>query len=136
MKTTRIIVILAALLALAADWPQWRGPDRNDVSKETGLLKTWPKEGPKLLWTFKNAGVGYSGPAIVGDTLYCAGGRGDTEFLFAIDVATGQEKWSAKIGPLFHWKANVWNAGPSATPAVDGDRVYALGGQGELIAVD
>lgn len=137
MKTTRIIVTLAALSAIAADWPQWRGPNRDDVSKETGLLKTWPKEGPKLLWTFKNAGVGYSGPAIVGDTLYCAGGRGDTEFLFALDAKTGTEKWSAKIGPLFDWAiGNEWNAGPGATPAVDGNRVYALGGQGELVAVD
>src|ERR1700687_25049 len=53
----------------AADWPQWRGPDRNDISRETGLLKKWPKDGPPLLWTYKNAGNGYSGPAVVGDRL-------------------------------------------------------------------
>ena len=53
------VCALAALALLAgADWPQWRGPDRTDVSKETGLLKTWPKGGPKLLWTFEHAGIG------------------------------------------------------------------------------
>src|SRR5262249_6922047 len=52
---------------LKGEWPQWRGPDRSDVSKETGLLTSWPKEGPKLLWTYESAGVGFSGPAIVGN---------------------------------------------------------------------
>jgi len=66
-----------------ADWPQWRGPDRNDVSKETGLLKKWPKQGPQLLWTYKNAGTGYSAPALVGDRLYLLGARGGDEYVYA-----------------------------------------------------
>src|SRR5712692_4174909 len=70
----------------AADWPQFRGPDRDGVSKETGLLKNWPKDGPKLLWTYSNAGVGYSGPAIVGDRLYTIGARGNTEYVIALDL--------------------------------------------------
>lgn len=111
-------------------WPQWRGPDRSDVSKETGLLKSWPAGGPKRLWLFRNAGQGYSGPAIVGTNLFTMGGRDGTEYLLAIDAETGQERWAAKVGAELK---NGWGDGPRGTPAVDGDRVYAMGGQGSLI---
>src|SRR5262245_32009670 len=128
--------------AIADDWPQFRGPNRDDVSKETGLLKQWPKEGPKPLWTYKNAGVGYSGPAIAGDRLYTMGARGDSEYVFALDLKTAKDKnvrelWAAKIGPIFRWpRGNNWNEGPSATPTVNGNLVFALSGQGELVCVD
>src|SRR5688500_236902 len=83
------------------DWPQWRGPNRDGVSEETGLLKEWPAGGPKLLWTFDTAGLGYSSYAIVGDTLYTMGGEdeanGNQEFVLAIDVTTGKEKWRTPI---------------------------------------
>jgi outer membrane protein assembly factor BamB len=127
-------VLVLALPARADDWPQWRGPDRSGVSKEKGLLKQWPKEGPKLLWTYTDAGHGYSQGAVVGDRLYTMGGRGDTEYLFALDVASGKQVWAAKIGPFF--EGTQWNAGPSATPTVDGSLVYGLGGQGILVCVD
>ena len=133
------IALLAALFALAADWPQYRGPSRDGSSKETGLLQEWPKGGPKLLWTFTDAGVGYSGPAIVGDKLFMAGGRGTDDVLFALDLkaeGTPKELWSAKIGPLFNWKGNSWNTGPNVSPTVDGDLVFALGGLGDLICVE
>ena len=64
--STLLLAAVAVCSAYAADWPQFRGPERNNVSKETGLLKKWPADGPKLRWTFKDAGVGYSGPAVVG----------------------------------------------------------------------
>jgi outer membrane protein assembly factor BamB len=136
---TRALVMAACLLALSAradDWPQFRGPDRDNVSKEKGLLKKWPAGGPKLAWTYKDAGTGYSGPAIVGDTLYILGARGDDEFLIALDLTKNPpaEKWPAvKIGPTFTWKGNQWNRGPSTTPTVDGDLVFALGAQGDLV---
>jgi outer membrane protein assembly factor BamB len=139
---TRLVLILYLVIATlpvhAADWPQWRGPNRDDISKETGLLQSWPKEGPKLLWTFKDAGVGYSGPAIVGDRLFLMGARGDSEYAYALDLKQSppKELWAAKIGPKFTWKGNLWNAGPSATPTVDGGFVYALGGQGDLVCVE
>lgn len=137
----------AALIGLglmtlpAADWPQFRGPLRDGVSRETDLLKSWPASGPKLAWTYTGAGVGYSGPAVVGDRLYMCGGRGPDEFVFVLDLKTAangnvREFWSTKIGPLFQWKGNNWNAGPNATPTVDGELVYALGGQGELLCVE
>src|SRR5262245_42084735 len=122
-----------SLVARADDWPQWRGPNRDDVSKETGLLKSWPKDGPKLLWTFDKAGVGFSGPAVVGDRLYTMGGRDDKSFVFALDVKTGKEIWACPIGKVFK---NGWGDGPAGTPTIDGDFLYALDRQGELICVE
>ena len=137
----RIAFLVFPLAAIAADWPQYRGPNRDDVSLETGLLKAWPAGGPGLLWTFTDAGVGYSGPAIVDERLFLTGGRGDKEFLFALDLksirdGTVRELWAVEIGPLFEFKSNKWSAGPSATPTVDGDRVFAVGGNGDLVCVD
>lgn len=138
-----IAFLPAAILALAvtgADWPQYRGPNRDGVSHETNLLPEWPAGGPRLLWTYDGAGVGYAGPAIVGDRLYLAGGRDDAEYVFALDLkaaAGGQTTmvWKTKIGPVFTWKGNTWNAGPNVTPTVDGELVYALGGFGDLVCV-
>src|SRR5947209_18948897 len=126
----RFAILLAACLGLfpvvlrAGDWPQWRGLNRDGLAQETGLLKDWPKEGPPLRWTYTNAGLGYSGPAVVGDRLFLMGARDGTEIVFALDLKSAQgsavkELWSTKIGPLFTWKGNNWNAGPNATPTVD-----------------
>ena len=133
------LAALAAPLPLgAADWPQWNGPQRDNISRETGLLKEWPEGGPKLLWTYKDAGAGYSSPAIVGDRLYLTGARGDSEFLFALDLKASppNEVWAVKLGPTFSWKGNSWNVGPSAAPAVEGGLVYALGGLGDLVCAE
>ena len=118
-------------LAAADDWPQWRGPHRDDVSRETGLLKTW-KDEPKLLWTFRDAGAGYSAPAVVGDTLYCMGADDNTDNIYAIDLKSQSKKWSTPIGP----RAKLDRGdGPRGAPAVDGDLVFAIGSQGNLICV-
>jgi outer membrane protein assembly factor BamB len=114
----------------AGDWPGWRGPDRSDVSREKGLLKDWPDDGPKQLWLFQDAGLGYSGFAVVGDTLYTLGSRDDVEQLIALNVADGKEKWATPLGPRLE---NDWGDGPRDTPTVDGDRVYALSAPGQLI---
>ncbi len=137
-----VTVLLAAPLTLfAADWPQFRGPGRDGVSGEKGLRSSWPAEGPPLLWTFAKAGVGYAGPAVVGDRLYTLGGRGDAEFVFALDLnnireAAPAELWAVRVGPLFTWKGNDWNAGPNVTPTVDGELLFALGGHGDLVCVE
>src|SRR2546430_11370239 len=112
------------------EWRQWRGPDRTDVSRETGLLKEWPAGGPKRVWLFKNAGNGYSGPAIVNGKLFTMGTRDGAEILIALNADTGDELWIASIGPVVKFDRG---GGPRGTPAVDGDRIYALGGQGNLI---
>src|SRR5262245_3620004 len=118
------------------DWPQWRGPYRTGVSAEKGLLSEWPAGGPKPLWSVADQGVGYSGPAVVGETLYVMGTRGDTESLLALDVHSGKERWAVPIGPLFTFPGNSWGDGPRGTPTVVDNRVYALGAQGILLAAD
>ena len=120
--------------AFAGDWPQWRGPERTGVSKETGLLKSWPKEGPKLLWTYKNLGIGFSGPAIVGDRLYTMGARNEVTYVIALDVNKGSEIWSHKVGPIF--TQDDYGDGPRSTPTIDGEYLYALDGNGELVCLE
>lgn len=127
------IVLFRTNGAAAHDWPQWRGPDRTDVSRETGLLKQWPEGGPKRVWLYQNAGSGYSGPSIVGDKLFIMGTRDQNEILAALDSGTGKELWTANVGPLF---AETRGNGPRGTPTVDGSRVYAMGGRGDLICAD
>jgi outer membrane protein assembly factor BamB len=126
---TCILLVLSTNLSVA-DWPQWRGPDRNGLSKETDLLKSWPAGGPKRVWTFDKAGLGYSGPAIVAGKLYTLGARRGSEELIAVDANSGKELWSAKVGEILK---NDWGDGPRGTPTVDGDHVYAMGGRGDLI---
>jgi outer membrane protein assembly factor BamB len=125
-----------AAFVSAADWPQFRGPDRSGVSKETGLLKEWPEKGPKLVWTYRDAGIGFSSMAIADGRVYTLGTRGEDEIVIALDENSGKELWTAKIGPIFTFKANQWGDGPRSTPTVDGNLLFALGGQGELVCVD
>src|SRR3954465_1449344 len=87
------------------DWPQWRGPNRDDVSKETGLLKSWPEGGPKRVWLYEQGGSGYSGPAIAGGKLFTLGTRDNSEVLLALDANTGKELWSASLGDIL---GNGW----------------------------
>jgi outer membrane protein assembly factor BamB len=127
-----VVASAAATAGAGFDWPQWRGPSRDDLTKETGLLKQWPTEGPKKLWSFTNAGQGYSGFAVVGNQLFTMGTRDGTEVLICLDAAKGTELWVAKLGGVL---GNKWGDGPRGTPAVDGDKVYTLGGDGTLVAV-
>lgn len=122
-----------AMAQTAALWPQWRGPNRDGISKETGLLKQWPADGPPLVWKAAGAGRGYSSFSIADGKLYTMGLRGDREFIVAFDVATGKEAWATPHGSAFR---NDRGDGPRGTPTVDGDRVYALGGNGDLSALD
>jgi outer membrane protein assembly factor BamB len=115
------------------EWPQWRGPNRDGISKETGLLKQWPAQGPPLVWKAGGAGRGYSSMSIAGGRLYTMGLRGDREYVVAIDVATGKEVWATQHGGAFR---NDRGDGPRGTPTVDGDKVFALGGDGDLSSLD
>jgi outer membrane protein assembly factor BamB len=126
-------VAFAALAQSAAEWPQWRGPNRDGISKDTGLLKQWPAEGPPLVWKASGAGRGYSSISIANGKLYTMGLRGDREFVIAFDVATGKEAWATPTGSAFR---EEHGDGPRGTPTIDGDRVYALGANGDLSALD
>jgi len=131
-----VVLCLTSMVSLAGadrpSWPQWRGPQRTGLSNEAGLLKQWPEAGPHRLWLFQSAGIGFSGPAIVHNRLYIMGSRGGAEQLIALDSRSGSEIWSVGIGPEYE---NRWGNGPRGTPTCDGDFVYALGAQGDLIAV-
>lgn len=142
MKRFKNAALTGAMLAIvltgthdsaAADWPQWRGPDRTDISTETGLLDSWPADGPKLAWLFRDAGIGYSGPAIADGKIFFMGGRGDEEFLIALTEKYGRELWATEIGSLL---TNRWGDGPRGTPTVDQDRVYTLSASGTLACVN
>ncbi len=129
-------IALANVIATAADWPQWRGPQRDGISRETGLLKQWPEDGPKLIWQIDNVGDGYSTPAVVGDRLYLMSNQGDeNELVKALSVKDGAEIWSVRVG-----KVGV-NRGPQypgarSTPTVDGKLLYALGSDGDLVCFE
>ena len=131
------IITLCLSSALVAqtpgDWPQWRGPNRDGISKETGLLKQWPADGPPLVWKATGAGGGYSTMSIAGGRLYTMGLRGDREYVIAFDIATGKQAWATPNGSPFR---NDRGDGPRGTPTVDGDRVYSLGGNGDLTSMD
>lgn len=134
LRLTMVGACLITTVLKAGDlsWPQWRGPDRTDVSQETGLLKEWPKDGPKQVWGNNDIGVGYSSFAIVGGKLFTMGAREDTEFVICLDVNNGHELWSSPIGSRLD---DGRGDGPRGTPTVAGDAVYAMGGQGNLICV-
>ncbi len=140
MQLQRILAVgfcvVSCSMAAAADWPQWRGPDRDGVSKESGLLKEWPKEGPKLVWHIKDIGNGYSTPSVVGDRLYVNSNKGVTdEFIQALDVADGKQAWQVKLGKVGPNGSPQYPAARS-TPTVDGGLVYALGSDGDLLCLD
>ena len=125
--------VVLAQSANSANWPQWRGPNRDGISKETGLLKQWPAEGPPLVWKAAGAGRGFSSFSVANGKLITMGLRGDREFVVAFDVATGKEAWATPHGSAFR---NDRGDGPRGTPTVDGDRLYALGGNGDLSALE
>lgn len=130
MKLPVALFALTLSTTFAADWPQWRGPNRDDNSTETGLLKQWPAEGPRRAWLFDKAGMGYAGFSIAKGKLFTLGTRDGKEILLALDANTGQELWATPVGDIL---TNGWGDGPRSTPTVDGDRVYAMSGQGNLV---
>jgi outer membrane protein assembly factor BamB len=116
---------------IAADWPQWRGPERNGISMEKGLLSAWPADGPTLRWKRTDLGIGYSSPAISKGVIYIQSTNGNAEVTLALSEQTGETLWSKEIGKVGVNKGPQY-PGTRATPTVDGDRVYSLASDGEL----
>ena len=128
---------LLPLEARAAEWPQWRGPQRNGISAETGLLAEWPKEGPKLVWQVKDIDSGYSTPSVVGDRLYLLSNQGlDNEFVQALDTKGGKRVWSQRIGKVGNPDQQPNYPAARSTPTVDGEWVYAFGSDGDLACLE
>ena len=114
------------------DWPQWQGPDRTAHSKETGLLKEWTKDGPPLAWKVKGLGGGDSTPSIAVGRIYGMSHRGGDEMVWALSDKDGKEIWAVRIAPAFTTSWPQSKEGPSATPTVDGDRLYVMGLAGNV----
>ena len=129
-----LLVLILAHAARADDWPQYGGPERTGVSKETGLLREWPENGPPLLWHVSDLGGGLSPVSVVGSRLYTLAYRGDAEFVVALDRGTGKELWATSLGLARE------NPGMSflrqRQPTVDGDRLYAFSTPGHLVCLD
>lgn len=132
-----LAIAASAALALAAtgpapEWPQWRGPNRDGIATESGLLAQWPGAGPPLAWKATGLGSGFSSLAISGGRIFTLGDRQGGQRVVAMNLADGKIVWSAKIGPVFEDEYG----GPRDTPAIDGGRVYALGTEGDLVCLD
>jgi outer membrane protein assembly factor BamB len=111
------------------DWPQWRGPDRSGVSRETGLLPQWPKSGPPLVWSAGELGAGYGSVAVAGDRIFLQGQRSRQSVVTALNLSDGKPVWVRALGSA---QNNDRGPGPRGTPTVDGDRLYALSENGDL----
>ena len=111
------------------DWPQWHGPDRNGLSKETGLAQSWPSNGPPQVWSISGLGAGYGSMAVVGDRIFVQAARDRQSLVHSLKRADGAYVWSKALGRA---GTNDRGSGPRSTPTIDGDRMYVLTEQGDL----
>jgi outer membrane protein assembly factor BamB len=127
-----IVILLTMISICGADWPQYLGPDRNAISGETGLRRSWPEGGPEVMWTIP-LGEGFAGPAVSDGKVYVLDRiSGKQDVLRCIDLETGKEEWSFAYdapGELSH-------PGSRTVPAIDGDLIYTCGGFGDVYCVD
>ncbi len=115
-------------------WPQWRGPDRSNVSREEGLLKRWPKDGPPLAWKVEGLGQGAASLSIAGGRVYTLGYRDEHERLTALDETTGKPVWSVTLGPAVkEIPVRCWLA--QRTPTIDEERIFAMTACGEVVCL-
>ena len=131
MKTAFCLATLAltglATNLRAADWPNYRGPDHNGISKETGWSAQWPVNGPKVLWKAK-VGLGFASFTVAKGRAYTTGNADNTDTIFCFDANTGTEIWKRSYpAPL---DPNSYQGGTSATPTVDDDRLYSVSKRG------
>ncbi len=141
--TVAIFISTATDLKVRADdWPRWRGPRLDGVSRETGLLNPWPKDGPTRIWQVGLSG-GFSSVAVAAERVFTQTKQGNQEIVLCLDAATGKELW--RYGYDANYEAHVSfsggprpdsRTGPRATPTVDGDRVYSMGATGVLVSLD
>jgi outer membrane protein assembly factor BamB/protein-L-isoaspartate O-methyltransferase len=139
LPPVRIALAAFGLLALvlrsqADDWPQWRGPDRSNVSAEAGLLKEWPQGGPPLAWKGDGLGDGVSPVSVAGGRVFSTGYQGDAEYCTALSAKDGKRLWCVKVGPAVREMAIMrWLS--QRTPTVDGERLYVVTVAGEWVCL-
>jgi outer membrane protein assembly factor BamB len=130
---TWVALLAACALTVGAapdtDWAQWRGPNRDGVSTETGLLKQWPAGGPPVAWTATGLGKGYGSAAVRGDRVFVQGTIGTSSAVFALKRADGVQVWVRALGKTLDQDKG---GGPRGTPTVDGDVLFALSEAGDL----
>ena len=125
-------VVAVAAQAPSTDWPQWRGPERNGVSRETGLLREWPQSGPAVVWSASQLGAGYGSVAVAGSRVFVQGMKNRQSVVTSLDRAAGKAAWSVALGSA---QENDRGSGPRSTPTVDSDRVYVLTESGDLVCL-
>ncbi len=130
---TAAAVIATACVSLAADWPQWQGPDRNSMSRERGLLQEWTPDGPPLAWKVDGLGGGDSAPSVAGGRVFGMANRAADEVVWALSESDGRSLWVTRLGPAFEQSGfPQGKEGPAATPTVDGERLYVVGLAGNV----
>jgi outer membrane protein assembly factor BamB len=130
-----VFALSTLALAPAADWPQWRGPNRDGISKDTGLLQEWPKDGPPLRWKLTDVGPGYSSPSIIGGKVYLQTTKDQEEFALCLTEKTAATLWKVPIGSVGKNRGPDY-PGTRSTPTVDGDCVYCLSSAGQLCCLE
>ena len=124
---TLAVVVFGGSVCIGADWPQFRGPNRDGISTETDLLSSWPEGGPEMVWSVEGLGTGFASLSVKEQTIYTTGMIEGTGYLFAIGT-DGKEKYRRVYGP--EWTGP--HPGTRTTPTVDGDRLYIMSGQGRI----
>jgi len=137
MRNAVALVLLVVLSSVtlpvgAADWPQWRGPDRDGKSAETGLLQEWPESGPPVAWKASGIGAGYSSVSVAQGRIFTMGDLADGQYVFALAEKDGSPLWKTRVGVVHEHKY----PGPRCTPTVDGDRIYVMTTEGDVISLE
>ena len=130
--------LIAVGMSRAADWPNWRGPHHDGISRETGLLKSWPGDGPKVLWTVALTG-GYSSVVVADGRLFTQTKDKKEDIVICFDASTGKKLWEYRFDCNYADFPSLdkrFLTGPKATPTVDTNRVYAMGNTGLLQCLD
>lgn len=130
-----VSVFWVAATAVAADWPAFRGPNRDGICPETGLLQSWPKDGPTKLWTAKNLGLGWGTPSVADGKIFGIGTRDGKDGIWALKEADGSELWFTPIAPAASGLGGQTN-GPASTPTYHNGKVYAVSASGKLACLD
>lgn len=131
-RVLTLALIVPASAALAADWPQYRGPSRQGSADEADLPEAWPEAGPTITWR-RPIGGGYSGVVGAGERLYTMEANEEEEAVLALDAATGKTVWRLPVGPFV--EAELGDGGPRSTPALAEDKLIAVSSQGRMLAL-